>query len=47
MVTPHEIEQARQDLDQRTFRQEFEEHLKITPGAIYSITFFHPVESSC
>ena len=29
MVTPKEYEQARQDLDQRTFRQELREHLKI------------------
>jgi len=43
MVTPHEIEQARQDLDQRTFRQEFEGTFENYAGAIYYN--FHPVES--
>jgi len=43
MVAPHEIEQARQDLDQRTFRQEFEGTFENYAGAIYYN--FHPVES--
>ena len=43
MVTPKEIEQARQDLDQRTFRQEFEGTFENYAGAIYYN--FHPIES--
>ncbi len=43
MVTPKEIDQARQDLDQRTFRQEFEGTFENYAGAIYYN--FHPVES--
>ena len=43
MVTPKEIDQARQDLDQRTFRQEFECTFENYAGAIYYN--FHPVES--
>ena len=43
MVTPKELEQARQDLDQRTFRQEFEGTFENYAGAIYYN--FHPVES--
>ena len=43
MVTPKELEQARQDLDQRTFRQEFEGTFENYAGAIYYN--FHPIES--
>ena len=43
MVTPKEIDQARQDLDQRTFRQEFEGTFENYAGAIYYN--FHPIES--
>ena len=43
MVTLKEIEQARQDLDQRTFRQEFEGTFENYAGAIYYN--FHPIES--
>ena len=43
MVTKKEIEQAKQDLDQRTFRQEFEGTFENYAGAIYYN--FHPVES--
>ena len=43
MVTKKEIEQAKQDLDQRTFRQEFEGTFENYAGAIYYN--FHPIES--
>jgi len=43
MVTKEEIEQAKQDLDQRTFRQEFEGTFENYAGSIYYN--FHPVES--
>ncbi len=43
MVNKSEIEQARSDLDQRTFRQEFEGTFENYSGAIYYN--FHPVDS--
>ena len=43
MVTKKEIEQAKQDLDIRTFRQEFEGTFENYAGAVYYN--FHPVES--
>ncbi len=43
MVTKQEIEQAKSDLDQRTFRQEFEGTFENYSGAIYYN--FHPVDS--
>ena len=43
MVTQKELDQARLDLDQRTFRQEFEGTFENYAGAIYYN--FHPVES--
>ena len=43
MVTKSEIEQAKSDLDQRTFRQEFEGTFENYSGAIYYN--FHPVDS--
>lgn len=43
MVTLKEIEQARQDLDIRTFRQEFEGSFENYSGAVYYN--FHPVDS--
>ena len=43
MVTRQEIEQAKSDLDQRTFRQEFEGTFENYSGAIYYN--FHPVDS--
>jgi phage terminase large subunit len=43
MVTRSEIEQAKSDLDQRTFRQEFEGTFENYSGAIYYN--FHPVDS--
>jgi phage terminase large subunit len=43
MVTKKEIEQAKQDLDQRTFRQEFEGTFENYAGAIYYN--FHPIDS--
>jgi phage terminase large subunit len=43
MVAESEIEQARSDLDHRTFRQEFEGTFENYAGAIYYN--FHPVES--
>ena len=43
MVTKSEVEQAKQDLDQRTFRQEFEGTFENYAGSIYYN--FHPVES--
>ena len=43
MVTPKEIDQARQDLDQRTFRQEFEGTFENYAGAVYYN--FHPVDN--
>ena len=42
MVTKKELEQAKQDLDQRTFRQEFEGTFENYAGAIYYN--FHPVD---
>jgi PBSX family phage terminase large subunit len=43
MVARSEVEQAKQDLDQRTFRQEFEGTFENYAGSIYYN--FHPVES--
>jgi len=43
MVNDNEIQQARLDLDQRTFRQEFEGTFENYAGSIYYN--FHPVES--
>ena len=43
MVTADEIEQAKQDIDIRTFRQEFEGTFENYAGAVYYN--FHPVES--
>ena len=43
MVTPEEIEQAKQDIDIRTFRQEFEGTFENYAGSVYYN--FHPVES--
>jgi phage terminase large subunit len=43
MVNNNEIQQARLDLDQRTFRQEFEGTFENYAGSIYYN--FHPVES--
>lgn len=43
MVAESEIEQAKSDLDQRTFRQEFEGTFENYAGAIYYN--FHPVDS--
>jgi PBSX family phage terminase large subunit len=43
MVDKSEVEQAKQDLDQRTFRQEFEGTFENYAGSIYYN--FHPVES--
>ena len=43
MVSQKELDQARLDLDQRTFRQEFEGTFENYAGAIYYN--FHPVES--
>ena len=43
MVSEDEIQQARLDLDQRTFRQEFEGTFENYAGSIYYN--FHPVES--
>ena len=43
MVSEKELNQARQDLDQRTFRQEFEGTFENYAGAIYYN--FHPVDS--
>ena len=43
MVAKSEVEQAKQDLDQRTFRQEFEGTCENYAGSIYYN--FHPVES--
>ena len=43
MVAKSEVEQAKQDLDQRTFRQEFEGTFENYAGSIYYN--FHPVES--
>ena len=43
MVAKSEVEQAKQDLDQRTFRQEFEGTFENYSGSIYYN--FHPVES--
>ena len=42
-VTKHEIEQAKQDLDIRTFRQEFEASFETYAGAVYYN--FHAVDS--
>src|SRR6056300_352137 len=43
IVTPEEIEQAKQDIDIRTFRQEFEGTFENYAGAVYYN--FHPVEN--
>ena len=43
MVSKEEIEQAKQDIDIRTFRQEFEGTFENYAGAVYYN--FHPVES--
>ncbi len=43
MVSEHEIEQAKQDIDIRTFRQEFEGTFENYAGSVYYN--FHPVES--
>ena len=43
MVDKRELEQARLDLDVRTFRQEFEGTFENYAGAVYYN--FHPVES--
>jgi PBSX family phage terminase large subunit len=43
MVDKSEVEKAKQDLDQRTFRQEFEGTFENYAGSIYYN--FHPVES--
>ena len=43
MVTEEEIEQAKQDIDIRTFRQEFEGTFENYAGSVYYN--FHPVES--
>ena len=43
MVTKEELEQAKQDVDIRTFRQEFEGTFENYAGAVYYN--FHPVES--
>ena len=43
MVSKHEIEQAKQDIDIRTFRQEFEGTFENYAGSVYYN--FHPVES--
>ena len=43
MVTKEEIEQAKQDIDIRTFRQEFEGTFENYAGAVYYN--FHPVDS--
>jgi len=43
MVSANEIEQAKQDIDIRTFRQEFEGTFENYAGAVYYN--FHPVES--
>ena len=43
MVSAEEIEQAKQDIDIRTFRQEFEGTFENYAGAVYYN--FHPVES--
>ncbi len=43
MVTKDEIEQAKQDIDIRTFRQEFEGTFENYAGSVYYN--FHPVES--
>ena len=43
MVSKEEIEQAKQDIDIRTFRQEFEGTFENYAGAVYNN--FHPVES--
>ncbi len=43
MVTPEEIEQAKQDIDIRTFRQEFEGTFENYAGAVYYN--FHPVDN--
>jgi len=43
MVTADEIDQAKQDIDIRTFRQEFEGTFENYAGAVYYN--FHPVES--
>ena len=44
MVNKEELEQARTDLDQRTFRQEFEGTFENYAGSVYYN--FHPVENS-
>ena len=43
IVTPEEIEQAKQDIDIRTFRQEFEGTFENYAGAVYYN--FHPVDN--
>ena len=43
MVTPEEIEQAKQDIDIRTFRQEFEGTFENYAGSVYYN--FHPVDN--
>ena len=43
MVTAEEIEQAKQDIDIRTFRQEFEGTFENYAGAVYYN--FHPVDN--
>ena len=43
MVSEHEIDQAKQDIDIRTFRQEFEGTFENYAGSVYYN--FHPVES--
>ena len=43
MVSKEELEQAKQDIDIRTFRQEFEGTFENYAGAVYYN--FHPVES--
>ena len=43
MVSKEEIEQAKQDIDIRTFRQEFEGTFENYAGAVYYN--FHPVDS--
>ena len=43
MVTKEELDQAKQDVDIRTFRQEFEGTFENYAGAVYYN--FHPVES--
>ena len=43
IVTPEEIEQAKQDIDIRTFRQEFEGTFENYAGSVYYN--FHPVDN--